>query len=97
MTLSEAIIHCEEVAKEQDKLYKRYGDASRYIRSHNKDIVSANAKKALNVLNVQKNTDNSLNGSKNYSTAGQSGGGFHAVSGCRKMMREFWQRLHGEM
>lgn len=45
MTLNEAIKHAEEVAKEQDELCKRYDDASRYYRSHNEDIVSANAKK----------------------------------------------------
>lgn len=45
MTLDKAIRHCEEVAKEQDKLCKRYDDASGYTRSHNEDIRSANAKK----------------------------------------------------
>lgn len=34
MTLDEAIEHCEEKAKEQDKLATRYEDASGYSRSH---------------------------------------------------------------
>lgn len=34
LTLEEAIKHCEEVAKEQDKLATRYEDASGYSRSH---------------------------------------------------------------
>ena len=45
MTLDEAIVHCEEVAKEQDKLCKRYDDASGYTRSHNKDIRTTDAKR----------------------------------------------------
>lgn len=48
MNLDEAIRHCQEVAEEQDKLCKRYDDASRYTKSHSKDIVSANAKNASN-------------------------------------------------
>ncbi len=31
MTLNEAIAHAEEVEKEQDKLSKRYDDASGYM------------------------------------------------------------------
>lgn len=34
ISLEEAIQHCEEVAKEQDKLATRYEDASGYSRSH---------------------------------------------------------------
>ena len=45
MILDEAIQHCEEVAKEQDKLCKRYDDASGYTRSHNEDIRTTDAKK----------------------------------------------------
>ena len=45
MTIDEAIQHCEEVAKEQDKLCKRYDDASGYTRSHNEDIRTTDAKK----------------------------------------------------
>ena len=45
MTLDEAIAHAEEVAKEQDKLCKRYDDASGYSRSHNDDIRTSDAKK----------------------------------------------------
>ena len=45
MTLDEAIRHCEEVEKEQEKLYKRYDDASGYTRSHNEDIRTSDAKK----------------------------------------------------
>ncbi len=45
MTLDEAIKHAEEVAKEQDKLCKRYDDASGYTRSHNEDIRTTDAKK----------------------------------------------------
>lgn len=45
MTLEEAIKHAEEVAKEQDKLCKRYDDASGYTRSHNKDIRTTDAKR----------------------------------------------------
>ena len=45
MTLDEAITHTEDVAKEQDKLCKRYDDASGYSRSHNDDIRTYDAKK----------------------------------------------------
>lgn len=45
MTIDEAIRHAEEVAKENDKLCKRYDDASGYTRSHNKDIRTTYAKK----------------------------------------------------
>ena len=34
LSLDEAIKHCEEKAKEQDKLATRYEDASGYSRSH---------------------------------------------------------------
>ena len=44
MTLDEAIKHAEEVAVEQDKLCKRYDDASGYSRSHNESIRVADAK-----------------------------------------------------
>lgn len=45
MTIDEAIKHAEEVAKEQDKLCKRYDDASGYSRSHNETIRTTDAKK----------------------------------------------------
>ena len=45
MTLDEAIKHCEEVTKEQDKLCKRYDDASGYTRSGNEKIRTNEAKK----------------------------------------------------
>lgn len=45
MTLDEAIKHAEEVAKEQDKLCKRYDDASGYSRSHNDAIRTTDAKR----------------------------------------------------
>lgn len=45
MTLEEAIKHAEEVAVEQDKLCKRYDDASGYSRSHNEAIRVTDAKK----------------------------------------------------
>ena len=45
MTLDEAIKHCEEVAEEQDKLCKRYDDASGYSRSHNEAIRTTDAKR----------------------------------------------------
>ena len=45
MKLDEAIKHAEEEAKEQDKLCKRYDDASGYTRSHNEDIRTTGAKK----------------------------------------------------
>lgn len=45
MTLDEAIIHVIEVAEENDKLCKRYDDASGYTRSHNEDIRTTDAKK----------------------------------------------------
>lgn len=45
MTLDEAIIHAEEVAKEQDKLCKRHDDASGYTRSGNEKIRTNEAKK----------------------------------------------------
>lgn len=45
MTLEEAIKHCEEVAEEQDKLCKRYDDASGYSRSHNEAIRVDDAKR----------------------------------------------------
>ena len=45
MTLEEAIKHAEEVAKEQDKLCKRYDGASGYSRSHNEAIRTAAAKR----------------------------------------------------
>lgn len=47
MTLEEAIKQAEEVAKEQDKLCKRYDDASGYTRSHNEDIRTTDAKKCI--------------------------------------------------
>lgn len=47
MTLDEAIKHAEEVAEEQDKLCKRYDDASGYTRSHNEDIRTTNAKECV--------------------------------------------------
>ena len=45
MTLDEAIKHAEEEAKEQDKLCKRYDDASGYSRSHNEAIRTTDAKR----------------------------------------------------
>lgn len=45
MTIDEAIKSAEEEAKEQDKLCKRYDDASGYTRSHNKDIRTTDAKR----------------------------------------------------
>lgn len=45
MTLSDAIKHCEEVAKGQDYLAKRCDDASGYTRSHNEAIRTEEAKK----------------------------------------------------
>lgn len=45
MTLDEAIRHAEEVAKEQDKLCRRYDDASGYTRSGNEKIRTNEAKK----------------------------------------------------
>jgi len=54
MTLDEAIKHAEEVAKALDKLCKQYDDASRYSKSHNEDIVSANAKKCLKCVECAK-------------------------------------------
>lgn len=47
VTIDEAIKHAEEVAEEQDKLCKRYDDASGYTRSHNEDIRTTNAKKCV--------------------------------------------------
>lgn len=44
MTLEEAIKHAEEEAKEQDKLCKRYDDASGYTRSHIEEIRTSSAK-----------------------------------------------------
>ena len=44
MTLNGAIKHAEEVAEEQDKLCKRYDDASGYSRSHNESTRAADAK-----------------------------------------------------
>ena len=43
--LDEFISHCEEVAEEQDKLCKRYDDASGYSRSHNEAIRTNDAKR----------------------------------------------------
>lgn len=45
MKIDKAIKHCEEIAKEQDKLCKRYDDASGYTRSHNEEIRTSDAKK----------------------------------------------------
>ena len=45
ITLDGAIMHCEEVAENQDKLCKRYDDASGYSRSHNETIRTNDAKK----------------------------------------------------
>ena len=45
MTIDEAIKIAEEEAKEQDKLCKRYDDASGYTRSHNEDIRTTDAKR----------------------------------------------------
>ena len=47
MTLDEAIKHADELAEEQDKLCKRYDDASGYTRSHNEDIRTTDAKKCI--------------------------------------------------
>lgn len=47
VTIDEAIKHAEEVAEEQDKLCKRYDDASGYTRSHNEDIRTTDAKKCV--------------------------------------------------
>ena len=44
ITLDEAIKHEEEVAIEEDKLCKRYDDASGYTRSHNEEIRTSDAK-----------------------------------------------------
>ena len=43
MTLDEAIKHAEEAAEEQDRLCKRYDDASGYSRSHNETIRTTDA------------------------------------------------------
>lgn len=51
MTLDEGIIHAEDVAKELDKLCKRYDDASGYTRSHNEDIRTTDAKKCAKCAN----------------------------------------------
>ena len=45
MSLDDAIRHAEEVAEEQEKLCKRYDDASGYTRSHNENIRTFDAKK----------------------------------------------------
>lgn len=45
MTIEGAIKHCEEVAKEQDKLCKRYDDASGYSRYHDEAIRTTDAKR----------------------------------------------------
>lgn len=45
MTLKEAIKHAAEEAEEQDKLCKRYDDASGYTRSHNEEIRTSAAKR----------------------------------------------------
>lgn len=44
MTIDEAIKHAEEEAEEQDKLCKRYDDASGFTRSHNEEIRTSAAK-----------------------------------------------------
>ena len=51
MTLDRAIKHCEEIAEEQDKLCKRYDDASGYSRSHNEAIRTTDAKKCEKCAN----------------------------------------------
>jgi hypothetical protein len=51
MTLDGAIKHAEEVAEEQDKLCKRYDDASGYSRSHNESIRVADAKRCERYAN----------------------------------------------
>lgn len=45
MEIGEAIKHCREVAKEQEKLCKRYDDASGYSRSYNEAIRTTDAKR----------------------------------------------------
>ena len=45
MSIDEAIKHAEEVVIEQDKLCKRYDDASGYSRRHNEAIRTADAKR----------------------------------------------------
>lgn len=45
MILDEAIKHAEEEAIEQDKLCKRYDDASGYTRCHNEAIRTTGAKR----------------------------------------------------
>lgn len=44
MTIEQAIKHAEEEAENQDKLCKRYDDASGYTRSHNEEIRTSAAK-----------------------------------------------------
>lgn len=45
MTIDEAIEHAEEVAKENDKLCKRYDDASGYTRSGIESLRTKDARK----------------------------------------------------
>lgn len=47
MTLDEAINHAEEVIEEQEKLAKRYDDASGYTRSHIESIRTSDAKQCI--------------------------------------------------
>ena len=45
MTIEEAIKYCEEVVIKNDKLCKRYDDASGYSRSHDEAIRTTDAKR----------------------------------------------------
>lgn len=47
MKIEEAIKHAEEVAEEQEKLAKRYDDASGYTRSHIESIRTSDAKQCI--------------------------------------------------
>lgn len=47
MTIDEAIIYAEEETEEQEKLAKRYDDASGYTRSHNESIRTSDAKRCI--------------------------------------------------
>ena len=47
LNLNEAIKHAEEVAEEQERMAKRYDDASGYTRSHNESIRTSDAKQCI--------------------------------------------------
>lgn len=69
MTLDEAIQHCLEVAKEQDKLASRYEDASGYSRSHIESLKTNESIKCRECANEHRQLAEWLRELKSYKDA----------------------------